>query len=284
MAFIDAGKLAEAGFTDEIEPRSNSAVVILAGLEGTGKTSWSLTAPKPLLYMGTDFGEQGIIQRATGQIIRLKDKDGMPKNYKLNIPHEYRAFVDRDETDAQRRKREGALANFVHNDFYVPFYNDFKRGIDLGVKTVVWDNALDVWEYTRLSVYGRDATNRSDLQAEANNKYREMVRLANLSNVNLIMINHLKVRWETYVTENGPKWKPVPGEYEMQGFDKAPFLVTCNLWTKFTPKNLMVEGSEPQFEVVVKKCRDHMEHVGSVYPLMPFEELMALLIPEVEEW
>jgi hypothetical protein len=284
MSYIDPKKLAEAGFTDVVEPRTNSAVIILAGLEGSGKTTWALTAPKPLFYMATDFGEQGIIQRAKGQIVRLADKDGKPKSYKLNIPHEYRAFVEKDETSAQRQKREGMLANFVHKDFYVPFYEDFKRGLDFGVKSVVWDNALDVWEYTRLSVYGRDASNRSDLQAEANNKFREMVRLANLYNVNLVLINHLKLRWEMYYDGQGqPKWRPST-EYEMQGFDKAPFLVTANLWTKFTPKDPRVEGSDPQFEVIVKKCRDHQEHVGSVYPLFPFEELMSILIPEVETW
>jgi hypothetical protein len=63
---------------------------------------------------------------------------------------------------------------------------------------------------------------------------------------------------------------------EMQGFDKCPMLVTTNLWTKFTePEN---------FEVIVKKNRDRPEFVGQTLPAMPFEELMAMLIPDVEDW
>ena len=70
MAYIDPKALEAAGFTDEVRPRAASAVISVAGLEGTGKTTWSLTAPKPLFYQSTDFGDDGIIQKASGQIIR----------------------------------------------------------------------------------------------------------------------------------------------------------------------------------------------------------------------
>ena len=80
MGFLKEADLAAAGFTDTIEPRVAAAVVSIAGAEGSGKTHWSLTAPKPLFYMATDFGDQGVIQKAEGQILRLKNKDGSPKS------------------------------------------------------------------------------------------------------------------------------------------------------------------------------------------------------------
>ena len=278
MAYLSKEALAAAGFTDEITPRVNSAVIVIAGIEGTGKTSWALTAPKPLFYQETDFGTEGVIQKAIGQIIRPKDKDGKPKAYKLDIPHEYRAFVDRKETTQERQQREGRLAEFVHQSFYVPFYEDYAKAIKAGVRSIVWDNAVDIWENVRLSIYGREATNRSDLQAEANAKFREMVRLANVHNVNLIMINHLKTKFDSYYDANGNlKWRPT-SDYEMSGFDKSPMLVAMNLWTKFTP------GEKPVFELTVKKNRDHPEWVGQTIPAMPFTELMGVLIPEVQSW
>lgn len=273
MAYLSNDEIAAAGFTSEVAARSPYAVVVVAGTEGTGKTHWALTAPKPLLYQSTDFGEEGVLQKATGTILRPAKG-----HYKLDIPHELRAFVDRKEDDKERRQREGRLANFVHDQFYVPFFADFKRGLDLGVRSVVWDNALDVWEYTRLSVYGREATNRDDLKAEANAKFREMVRLANVHRVNLVMINHLKTKFESYFDGQGNlKWRPT-ADYEMQGFDKAPFLVTLNLWTKFTAPD--------QWELVVKKCRDNPEAVGTVFPAMNFVDLMGILVPAVaaEDW
>lgn len=272
MAFIDQAKLKAAGFTDEVKPRSASAVITIAGMEGSGKTSWALTAPKPLLYQSTDFGDDGVIQKAEGQILKPSRGD-----YKLDIPHEYRAFVDRKETTDERRQREGMLANYIHDKFYIPFHDDLVAGIKAGVRSVVWDNAVDVWEYVRLSVYGREATNRDDLKAEANAKFREMVRLANVHGIVLIMINHLKVKFESYYAPDGTvKWRPSPNEFEMQGFDKAPFLVTASLWTKFTPPS--------NFELTVKKCRDRAQYVGETYPAMPFEELMGILVPDVENW
>ena len=272
MAYLDKAALEKAGFTDVIPPRSNFLIINLAGMEGTGKTTWALTAPKPLLYQSTDFGAEGVIQRAEGQILRPNHGD-----YKFDIPYELRNWIDRQETDKERQVREGKLANFVHQSFYIPFLEDFKRGLDAGVKTVVWDYALDVWEYTRLSVYGRNATNRSDLQAEANSKYREMIRMANVAKVNLIMIDQLKNKWESYYDSNGNvKWRKNELEFEMQGFDKAPRMVDLNLWTKYTAPDT--------FELIVKKCRGKGEMVGSEWPAMPFTELMSVLVPEVEDW
>ena len=272
MAHLDQDAMKAAGFTSEIGPRKPQATIIMAGIEGTGKTHWSLTAPKPLLYMSTDFGDEGVIQKATGEIYRRAEGD-----YKLEIPTEFRAFIDQDEKPDQRRKREGALSNFVHDEFYLPFFADLKEAVKAGIKSVVWDNALDVWEFVRLSVYGRIASNRSDLQREANSKYVELVRHCNIHDVNLIMINHLKNRWDAYddPRTGETKWKKT-NDYEMQGFDKAPILVACNLWTKFTPPD--------NFEVQVKKCRDRPEYVGQTFPAMPFVELMAMLIPDVESW
>lgn len=278
MAYIDKAALDAAGFTDVINPRRNSVVATIAGLEGTGKTTWALTAPKPLLYQSTDFGDDGIIQKAEGQILRPSRGD-----YKLKIPFEYRAFVDRKETDTDRRTREGRLANYVHEKFYVPFYEDYIKALEAGVRSVVWDSASEVWEFVRLSVFGRAATNRSDLNAEANTKFRELVRMSNLHNVNLIMINHLKKRWESYSDQMGNiKWRPT-ADWEMEGFDKAPRLVAVNLWTVFEEGNPMT-GDGPVFSLKIKKNRDHPEFVGQTLPALPFEEMMSLLIPEVEAW
>ena len=279
MAHIDTSKLLAAGFTDEVAPRSASAVIQISGLEGTGKTSWALTAPKPLFYQGTDFGADGVIQKAEGQIIRPSRGE-----YKLEIPHAYRAFVEKQETESERKAREGQLANYVHENFYKPFFDDYVKAIKAGVRSVVWDTALEVWENTRLSVYGRTATNRDDLKAEANAKFREMVRLANVNGIVLIMINHLKPKWESYYDQSGNiKWR-VTTDYEMQGFDKAPFLVTASLWTKMTPAPPGAADRVPSFELVVKKCRDNVELVGETLPAMPFEELMGVMIPSVEKW
>lgn len=282
MAFIDRKALEAAGFVDTIEPRQNSAVIQISGIEASGKTSWALTGPKPLLYQGTDFGTDGVIQKAKGQILRPRGKDGKPREYKLDIPSELRSFTDRDQSTTERQKRESLLAEYVHENFYKPFHADFLAGINAGVRTVVWDTALEVWENTRLSVYGRNATNRDDLKAEANAKFREMVRLANVHGIVLIMVNHLKPKWVAYVDNNtgATKWKQTD-DFEMQGFDKAPFLVTTSLWTKYTPG---ATGEVGKFELTVKKCRDNPQFVGETFDSAPFEEIMAMLVPSVESW
>ncbi len=285
MAFIDPKVLAEAGFSDAIADRPAYDTFNISGLEGTGKTTWALGFPKPLLYMSTDFGENGVIQKfkGKGQII--------PTEYKLDIPHEYRAFVDREEKTEERRVREGRLANYVHENFYTPWFDRMMKAIEIGCKTVVWDNAVDVWEYVRMSVFGREGSNRQDLQTEANTKMRELVRQAHVRRVNLVMINGLKPRWENYYDSQEQRYKnrQVQGEWEHQGFQEAAKLAAVSVWTKFTPANPQAESEaarKPAFDLVVKKCRDHPEWVGQTLPALPFVELMSLLMPEVpsEKW
>ena len=270
MAMLDPKALADAGFTAEIKQRRASAVINIAGTEGTGKTHWALGAPKPLLYQATDFGDEGVIQKfsQSGQIIRPKGGD-----YKIVIPHEYRAFVDRDEKDNERKTREGKLANYIHESFYLPFRRDLEAAIKMGVRSVVWDTQLEIWEFIRLSVYGRGATNRDDLKTEANAKMKEMIRLCNVSNVNLIMISRLKPAWESYYKNDGTVGWRQTKDMEMQGFDKSPELVALNLWTKFT--------APETWEFLVKKSRDVPTFTGATVPALPFVDLMGMLIPGV---
>jgi AAA domain-containing protein len=272
MAYISAEKLASLGFSDKISERRPCAVVSLAGLEGSGKTDFALKAPKPLFYQSTDFGDEGVIQKATGQIIRPTRGD-----YKLNIPPH---LFDKPsvEKGTDRQARESELAKWVQQNFVVPFTEDYRAMLKAGVRSVVWDTALEVWEFIRLSVYGRAATNRSDLQAEANTKFKELVREASIAGANLIMIQHLKPAWESYSDENGNvKWRKT-ADFEVQGFEKAPFLVTANLWTKFTPPG--------DWQLTVKKCRDNPAVVGVTIPATSWAEVMSVLIPSVpaESW
>jgi hypothetical protein len=283
MAYLDKVKLEElekAGFTDSILARRNSAAVIIAGDTGTGKTHWSLSAPKPLLYQSTDFGDDGVIQKFedAGQIIRPSRGD-----YKLEMPHELRPFTDREESDAARRAREGKVAAWVHKNFYEPFHDDYIKAMDMGVRSVVWDTALEVWEYVRLSVYGASATTSDHQRTLANAKMKELIRASNVRGVNLIMVNRLKPKWESYFDASGNmKWRQSPTEHEMQGFDKAPELVAINLWTKMTLSS--TPGDLPTFELQVKKCRDNAEFVGMTIEALPWDDVMAMLIPSVEKW
>ncbi len=107
-----------------------------------------------------------------------------------------------------------------------------------------------------------------------------MRRLTNIHNVNLIMINRLKNKWESYYDASGNvKWRKNENEFEVQGFDKSPELVNVSLWTTFDP-----EDKKHPFKLTIKKNRDHAEWVGKTLPSMPFKEMMGMLIPEVESW
>jgi hypothetical protein len=292
MAFLDPKKLAAAGFTDLIEDRPACGTFSVTGFDKSGKNHFCFTGPAPIGYQGCDFGVDGVIQKFRDkQIIRPRDpKTGKPRDYKIEIPSEL-AKPQGKEDGKKRIARENELAEYAEEHFVKPWREDYAKLLDLGVRTVIWDTATEAWEWVRISVYGRGATNRSDLQALANAKWREMVRAANLRGVNLFLIQQLKTKWVSYEEGGETKWKPSPtGEAEAQGNEKNPFLVTAGFVTRYYPpafhQYTREREKEGYFEIEVVTSRDEPSQRGERYQNVSFPEIMAFVMPDVpmESW
>jgi hypothetical protein len=279
LAVISAEALAKLGFSDQIEARPAYDAFIIAGIEGSGKTDWALTAPKPLFLMSSDFGDKGVIQKHVGDNPRGYPGQIVKKDYKLKIPTNlYDKPVGGKEDASSRQARESELAKWIQANFIEPFSADYRKALDAGFKTIVWDNAVDIWEYVRLSVFGRAVTNRQDLQTEANTKFRELVRESQVKGANLIMINHLKSEWADVEDGRGGTKPKKLDTFYMQGNDKQPYMVAVVLWTQFVPPDT--------WRMTVKKCRDNPAMTGITLDNMNFADTVALLMPDVpaEDW
>jgi hypothetical protein len=299
MAFLDPKKLAAAGFTDIIEDRRACGVFSVTGFDKAGKTHFCFTAPGPIGYQACDFGDEGVIQKFRDkQVIRPSDpKTGKPREYHMEVPDALDKPTEKEqnakgaEKASLRRTREAALADYVEDNFVKPWREDYRKLLDLGVRTVIWDTATEAWKWVRISVYGRGATNRSDLQTIANAKWREMVRAANLRNVNLFLIQQLKQKFVAYEESGETKWKPSPtGEVEADGNEKNPFLVTAGFITRYYPpafrQYTREREKEGYFEIEVVTSRDEPSQRGERYQNVSFPEIMAFVMPDVpmESW
>jgi hypothetical protein len=292
VAHLDPAKLAAAGFTDLVEERPACGVFSIAGLDASGKTHWAFTAPDPIGYMGVDFGTDGVIQKfGSKQIVRPIDPaTKRPTDYKIEIPFDLQQKKPGEEAPKDRQEREKRLADFVQKNFIEPWRRDYEKLLSLGVRTVIFDTASEVWEWTRISVFGRGATNRDDLNALANAKWREMVRLAGLRGANLILIHQLKPEFESYEAGGEVKWRRTGG-YEVQGNAKNGFLVTAAMRTRFVAPRLHPATKETleegRFELTFDKIRDQPPITASpVLVNADFVETMMVAMPDVdpEKW
>jgi hypothetical protein len=266
---IDLTKLHAAGFTAEIKPRRAAVVLSVEGLDKSGKTHFAFTAPGPICYISTDWGDEGVIQKFPNkQIIRPIAGD-----LKLDIP----AALDRSDPTVIQPCFKKAVDRFV---------TEYRKAIELGVRTIILDKGSELWEWIRLAHYGRQSTNRNDYITTANAFYRDLVREANLAGINLIIINEVKALWESYNEDGKVKFRKTD-KFESSGNEKDPQLVTARLRMTFIEPQMNLKGEIVQpgrFETQVRRCRDNFGAVGMTLTNADFEMAMAVCVPEVEAW
>lgn len=281
--YLDPAALKKAGFTDTIEDRPPNGIFTVSGFDATGKTFLACQAPGPIGYQGCDMGANRVLPKFRGkkQIIRPAGGD-----YMIEVPESLQPPKQAgiSESADARRKREHLLADYVEDNIVAKWKADFVKLMDLGVRTVVWDTATELWAWVRTTVYGRGASDRSDLQTQANAKWRELVRLAGIRGVNLIMIQQLKPEFESFLDPKGEtKWRKT-GRFEVQGNDKNPFLVHSSFQMSYRPGN--AEDSQGHFYATIMKGGDDPQSLGMVVTDPTWATLMSIVMPNVplDKW
>lgn len=271
---IDLVKLQQAGFTAEIKPRRAAVVFSVEGLDKSGKTHFGFTAPGPVFYQSTDFGDEGVIQKhgGNGKVI-LRPTAG---DYKLDIP----TILDRSDPAAMQPFYAAAVNRFVA---------DYRKAIELGVRSIVWDKGSEFWEWVRLMHYGgRQSAGESNYQltARANGYYRDLLREANVAGINLIVLNELKPVFDSY-REDGKLKHFRTDKLESGGNDKDPQLATARLRALFCPPEYSAAGEQTtpgHFRIEIRSCRDNPQVVGMVVTNPDFAMVAAWAVPDVESW
>ena len=117
--------------SSEIKPRLIASV---SGKEKHGKTSFALSAPGPIIYFNLDFGQEGVIDKYSG------DKDIYEKEYKF--------------TRLETADRYVTL--------WTGFVTDFRAALQSKARTIIIDTATEAWELVRLARFGKLAQVNQD--------------------------------------------------------------------------------------------------------------------------
>jgi len=272
---IDLTKTRTADFTDEIAPRRPFLILSLEGLDKSGKTNFGFTAPKPLLYQSTDFGDEGVIQKFSGQGQILRPRKG---DYKLDVP----TILDRTDPAAMQEVYRPVVERWIA---------DYRAAIAMGVRTVVWDKASEFWQWIRLMHYGRQSAGQSNYQltAQANSYYRDLVREAAVAGVNLLLLNELVPVFDSYREDGKVKFFKTD-KLESNGNEKDPQLITARLRLRYHAPERDTDGAvtaKGKFTAEVRSCRDDYTLIGKTISSPDFLTLASLLVPavtDIEAW
>jgi hypothetical protein len=234
------------GFTRANSTVKRRLILSLEGLEGCGKTRFTLTAPAPIAFINFDMGLEGIVEQ-------FQEQKAI-----------YVATVKLDFTGGARDKiieaAEKELAKVETN------YQTALRQ----ARTIVIDTGSELWELLRLAAFGKLDKVMPHQYAEVNQSMQRLIKLAYDSDANLLLTHRLKEQWI-----NDKK----TGLYEFAGMKDIPYLVQAHarMWTDDAGYHLKVGKSRQNATVVGLELVNEM---------ITFPQLAGFVFPEsdAKDW
>jgi len=225
-------------------------IVSVEGRVKHGKTHFALTAPGPIYIQSLDEGLEGVVQKFQRQ------KEIHVATYPGVTVADLRTLGE-----GQIVERYGAI--------WDRFCADYDYALQ-HARSIVWDTGSESWELARLARLGKLGQIKPHHYTMVNMEYRELVRRAEHSNANLILLHRLKKEWAN------DKWT---GNYERAGFGDI------GSWVHVLAR---AERRDDGFHLVVTECRQNAElwGVDLPQPLATFPQLAQLVFPDSkpEDW
>jgi len=230
-----------------------------------GKTHFSLTAPKPLVYYNMDVGLEGVVHKFS------KYRDQILE-YPLPVPD----MVRRNEDSAQDE------AEKIWDKFEASF-DDTIRTSD--IRTVVVDTATELWELLRLARFGslnkikgfgKDAAKFA--YGPVNAEFRRFLRqILDKSDKNLILLHKMKAE---YIANERT------GNWERAGFSDIDFIAQAVI--ELDRINPTPDDPETTFKLTVVDSRHNPTVNGTELtdPMCNFPFLASMIIEGTtpEDW
>ncbi len=228
------------------------------GEVGSGKTSWWLGAPGPIVVQTLDQGLEGVVEPFA------KEKEIYVANYDLG-KEPGSAFT----VDLARQAMEKFVEDFEHACQHA--------------RTIVWDRETDLWNLAFFAEFGTDdafgAAPPKDWD-RLKGKIRRLIAMAKATDVNFGIIQGMKNEWVQKVNKNtGAKAAAQSGGRIRAGMDDIDALVHINI------EHVRENG---EFAINVGKSRGpgSRDVQDKSFPNLSFVEFACLVFPDSqpEEW
>lgn len=226
------------------------------GEPGSGKTTFWLGAPGPIVIQSLDQGLEGVVEPFQ------KDKDI------------YIAEYDWSTLD----KADEALWE-VAKTLRDQFTEDFKHAIQ-HARTVIWDKETDVWGLFRYAEFGPEEAGRPKDWEALKARLRTLINMPKALDINFGMVQGMKNEWVSSVNKKtGTKGITQSGNRLRAGMDDVESLVHINI------EHVRENG---EFSLRVGKARGPGAHdiQDKELPGLTFVEFATLAFPDSteEDW
>lgn len=226
-------------------------IVSSEGIEGSGKTKFALSAPRPMTYLDFDFGREGVETLPVDE----------PRTYDLLAA----------EWMPEREAKKYA------QDVMKRFVADFREAIAKKMRSLVVDTHTAAWAGQRLARGGNGGDSYTEYEAE----FKSLIGAAYASpHTNVILIHHLARDWKR--NKEGKAYKG--DTWSRDGMDGIANAVQLAIRQRYVAPLMSggVRVAEGKFEIDVLKCRDNIGLVGMTLPGVDFPTLGAMVQPAID--
>lgn len=228
------------------------------GEPGSGKTSFWLGAPGPIVIMSFDKGLEGVVERFQ------HDKDIYVAEYDW-------APTETLEQDAAITLRD-------------KFIEDYEYAV-ANARTVIWDKEDDIWELFRYAEFGEPKDSPLNYPA-LNQRYRQLINLPKGSDINFGLIQGMKDEWVPKVNKKtGAQGAVGSGNRVRKGFKEIEGLVHINLEHRRRKVVDDTGATRSVFELAIGKARGPggQDVQDQTFENLTFGDFGQLVFPDSEE-
>jgi hypothetical protein len=227
-------------------PKTPRLIASLLGIQGSGKTDFLKTAPRPLYVAYTDPNTEDVL----GDLPDVYGKALRMPAFKLRA----------NDEDEIRDRAADVLDEF--RDFFIDVTSD---RVDPPAKTLALDTGTEMWDTVLLADFGRTQRINPRDRGAANQFWRDLfTEIKSVDGLNFLVTHRVKQRWEAREirTRGGvtTQDQPVPGEYDRVGHRETGNLVNVEVLLLHDPD----QGSEieDQFGIKIVRCTQRPILIG----------------------
>lgn len=260
-------------------------ILCTEGEDGTGKSDFALSAPKPLAYFKMDRGFE-VTKEETYARLQLDRVDTAQYSYDK---------AEADTTDS------AAIAKACDVAAWKPFRNDYNNALTKGrpkidkqgrvvpgqwtgemYRTIVVDSASETWETCRLARFGKLEQVPPNLYTAVNAEFRgHIIRAAFKSNCNVIFVHKIGDEYTQKVGANGKEIGVKTGRKVRKGFKEMNYQVPNRI---VHTRDLTLPIPD-RYQIEIQKCVNP-ELEGLTLGGLSFADFAQLVFPDwpAEYW
>lgn len=234
--------------------RHNRIIMSVRAHDKVGKTTFGLSAPKPIMYLNFDRK----IEQSALDAIGVKWED---------------LFIKEIRTDSN-------LSQMEHQKQWQTVQDAFFWALRESriIKSIVADTETNMWELARMAEFGKVDKVPPNKYTHLNAQYKFMLDQADKYNVNVILLQKYKKQYVKTTSKSGYDIATWNGKYEPGGFGQVKDIVQVNA-------EMYMEDGEPTLEIINNGLKASMNHEKFPGVMCSFPYVASMLTDtDVEEW